>query len=791
MTAVACRRTGLLALILAVASGSLAWGQPLDILSGKPLTGGQASAPAGPESIVSVSAQWSAAADDRPATLLVTARIEPPWYAYSTTQKSVLATPTLLSVDESEDYRLVGEFRPDRPPSIHRDLGAEFEVFENEVTWMAPIEVRSGVDPANLKISGKARIQVCRKGECLQPTVFPFTALLAAAPAARAESAKGVYAPENIHATIRGRLEPKSAPPGSTVNLIITAEPAAGWHTYERADRDSGALGYKPTLIVLTNTSGFAAQATKASSAAVEKPSDTPGVGPLRYHEGAVTWSTPIVIPKDAKPGKYLISGLIGYQTCRESECDLPRGARFEASLSVGRAEAGAVPLAFSDAKYGEAAKAAAARPPQRAEAETGDNSLAGLPMIILASLVGGFILNFMPCVLPVIGLKILSFAEQAGRSRAHVLALNVWYSLGTLSVFMILATLAAGANLGLREENLAWGEQFTSPSFTIAMSAVVFVMALSFLGVWEIPIPGFVGSGAAGEVAAREGAIGAFVKGALTTVLSTPCSGPLLGAVFAYALNQPTAIVYTIFGSIGLGMCAPYLVIGAFPALIRFLPKPGVWMDTFKQMMGFVMLFTLVFLFSVLKRDYLVATFALLIGLWAACWWIGRTSLVETLDRKLKAWAQGAAFAALVGYLSFTYLTPHASIIPWQPFSQAALAQLQGEGKTVMIDFTANWCATCKFNLFTAIETEDVRSLLEKNHVVPLLADWTEESAEIKSALESLHSASIPLLAVFPANGAAPIIRRDVITKKEVLEALHEAGPSREGSKPLAASVP
>jgi thiol:disulfide interchange protein len=263
------------------------------------------------------------------------------------------------------------------------------------------------------------------------------------------------------------------------------------------------------------------------------------------------------------------------------------------------------------------------------------------------------------------------------------------------------------------------------------------------------------------------------------------------LGPVFGYTLNQSPQVTYLIFGCIGLGMSAPYLLIGAFPSLIRFLPKPGAWMDTFKQMMGFVMLATIVFLFGIIKKDYLVPTFAMMVGLWAACWWIGRVSLVESFDRKAKAWIQGVLVAALVSWAAFTWLVPRESIIPWQNFSRPDLARLTSEGNTVLVDFTADWCLTCKMNLFLAIETEEVRQAIARNKVVPMLADWTNESPEIKSMLESLKSASIPVLAVFPADRSKPpIVLRDVITKQQVLNAINEAGPSKNGSK-LTAAVP
>lgn len=797
----AIHRRQVISVVLALAILSLGAGcaaaQFQDILGGNALApGGDASAAVGgPESLVSVFANFTPPDGDRPAMLSVTAHIEPPWYTYSTTQKPVAATPTRIEVEESNDYRVVGEFRPTLPPKIVHEGELTFEEFSGEVTWQAPLELRDGVTLDNLVIKGSAKIQICKVGSCLPPTRFDFEAAFLDTP--EAPKSTGEYKHPLVHATLSGYLEPRVVEPGGTANLVITAEMPPGWHVYALERRDSGDLGYKPTLIALSNTSGFRLKSTTASEEPVEAPAQVPGLPDLRFYEGRVIWTTPIVIPKDTKPGKYPIEGFVGYQTCFEdARCDAPRGAKFSATIEVSAArETGTTALAFGDAKYGQAAQVAANQP-EPIEGEAGAQTAAApigwtLPIIILAGLVGGFILNFMPCVLPVIGLKILSFAEQAGKSRATILVLNVWYSLGTLTVFMVLATLATAVSWGFASENLGWGQQFQSTTFNIVMVGIVFVMALSFLSVWEIPIPGFVGSGKATELAAREGAAGAFSKGVLATILATPCSGPALGPVFGYTLNQPPSITYLLFFCIALGMSGPYLLIGAFPTLIRFIPKPGAWMDTFKNLMGFVLLGTIAFLFSFMDRDYFVPTFTLMVGLWAACWWIGRTPLTENLSRKAAAWGQGAAFAALIGFFAFTWLVPRESIIPWQDFSQAELVRLRESGNTVLVDFTAEWCLTCKFNLATAIETEEVREALEKNKVVPLLADFTKESPAIKDALASLNSASIPVLAIYPADQPdKPIVLRDVITKQQVLNAIEKAGPSKNGAK-LTASMP
>ncbi|MEX2138124.1 MAG: cytochrome c biogenesis protein CcdA [Pirellulales bacterium] len=610
------------------------------------------------------------------------------------------------------------------------------------------------------------------------------------------DATEGRYRNPNIEATITGRIEPAVVAPGGTAKLILSITPNSGWFIYAYADQPMQGTS-KPTLIHLSETDGLIAGMPVTSSAAKRKKSPLDGQL-VSYHDRQVEWTIPLNVPEGSASGPRSIKGLVGLLTCSDTACLIPHGVEFAGTLTVSEQEArGPTALALKTASYAAVANArlgvappgpiAGAGRDAGAEGMEGDafaalpsfepqnlSAPAGLPAILLLALLGGLLLNLMPCVLPVIGLKILAFVEQGGRQRSHVLALNLWYSAGILSVFLVLATLAAFLNVG-------WGEQFQSTGFNVAMAAVVFVMALSFLGVWEIPIPGFAGSSTATKLAHREGFFGAFSKGVLTTVLATPCSGPFLGTVFGFTLRQPPLVIYLIFAAIGVGMALPYLLIGAFPKLIRFLPKPGAWMDTFKQVMGFVLLGTVVFLFTFMDRDYVVPTFALLAVLWAACWWINRTPLTADVGRRLLAWGQAAVFAVIVGYFSFTLLLPRPSVLPWEPFSIAAWNKHTAQGKTVLVDFTADWCVNCKVNMKWAIDTDAVKRLTEQNDVVPLLADYSDMSEEIKSMLEALGSRSIPVLAVFPAGEPTrPIVLRDLVTKGQVVEALRQAGPSK-----------
>jgi thiol:disulfide interchange protein len=196
---------------------------------------------------------------------------------------------------------------------------------------------------------------------------------------------------------------------------------------------------------------------------------------------------------------------------------------------------------------------------------------------------------------------------------------------------------------------------------------------------------------------------------------------------------------------------------------------------------MGFVLLGTVVFLFSTINRDYYIPTLTLLVGIWFACWWIGRTSYAATTGKRVGAWIGGAATAAAIGLFAFTVLAPSKEVLPWKPWSPAALAQAQSEGRTVMVDFTADWCPTCKWNLKTAINTNRVREMVENQGVAPLLADWTDHNDEIKQALLELNSNSIPVMAIYPADRPhEPIILRDLLSEADVVEALRQAGPSR-----------
>lgn len=807
-------------------------------------TGGSQLAPSDP---VTINARFTAEPDGRTGTLYVTATIADDWHIYSITQAPGGPNRTKLTLSESDQYKVSGDFRPDPAPDKHFDdqayPGLPLEEHEAAVTWSAPVKFASGVDLKSLTIGGKANIQACSGQNCNPPKNYTFTAKFsnekppAAARLPQTADAKDETAGEfkGQDVKFRGSLSPKVATPGGKVQLSITAEPGEGWHIYALSDKPSSA-GSKPTLLVLTQTADLVAGPAVASDRPTKDPANQIG-----EHDGKVTWTIELSVPRDAKSEPINIEGLLGYQVCNAKLCNQPTALAFSGRLAIGpnRVE-GAVPLTIGGGhKYrdvedvvndpekpregglGGTARDGQAGGGGKGIFDGGDFQPVGvagpsssLVAWMATGFVAGLILNIMPCVLPVIGLKILSFVEQSGHNRGQAFLLNVWYSLGILAVFLVLATLPVAARL-LFNTHFAWGQQFAYDPFNITLTAIVFAMALSFLGVWEIPIPGFVGSGKTGELAAKEGFAGAFTKGAITTVLATPCGGPLLAPALGYAVTEPPSITYAMFAAIGLGMASPYLLIGAFPRLIHFLPKPGAWMDTFKQMMGFVLLGTVVLLMSFLRWPALVPTLALLMGLWAGCWWIGRTPLYAEFRVKARAWAAAVVFASLVGVFAFEWISPRMEArfedflaavsgapasregmtavprslpesdndhLPWRRYSRQELARFTAEGKTVMVDFTADWCLTCKTLEATVLNTRGTKEWVVKNGVVVMVADmtrWPDDESDLLSKLTP--GSSIPVLAIFPAGRPnKPIVLSGFYTQATLVEKLKEAGASK-----------
>ena len=497
---------------------------------------------------------------------------------------------------------------------------------------------------------------------------------------------------------------------GKNGTLQVKAEIAEGWHVYSLTQMPGGPMRSEITLV---NSDEYRLTGPfRPTTPPHKEMSDVFEGIEVESHSGVVFWEAPFTIIKDIDPAGLTIRGFLKGQACKEA-CQLLQapGTSFAAEyaglmpvLQEAQVIAGQVNPTPPAAGHGNTVVTSPVSNPETVNSvdSVGESEKAGLASMATGSTVNyfltaalaGFILNFMPCVLPVIGLKVMSFVQQAGESRGRVLWLNVCFVSGMMLVFMLLAALAALAGWG-------WGGLFQLPEFSIAMACVVFVFALSFLGVWEIPSPGFVGTGKTAQMSQKEGATGAFFKGVLTTLLATPCTGPFLGSTLSWAVKQPTPVIFGTFACLGLGMGLPYIIFALVPGLMSsILPKPGAWMDTFKQVMGFVLLFTVVWLFYSMDKAYFVPTFALLIALWAACWAVGRVPITAAFGIKVRTYLASAGFAAILGYLAFTNLIGEKASIDgtttkhgWPVYTQRAdIDERTALGQHVFVDFTADW---------------------------------------------------------------------------------------------------
>ena len=404
---------------------------------------------------------------------------------------------------------------------------------------------------------------------------------------------------------------------------------------------------------------------------------------------------------------------------------------------------------------------------------------------LLLAGL-GGLLLNLMPCVLPVISLKILGLVSQSGAQAQRVRALGLAFAAGITTAFVGLAVLVVALRAG--GQQLGWGFQFQSPGFVMAMCALVFSLGLSLFGVFTVQLPGLSNIGGQAQ---GEGSLGSFLNGVLATVLATPCTAPFLGAAMGFAFAQPGPVVLAIFLASGLGMALPYLVLALQPGWTRLLPKPGAWMERFKQGMGFLLMGTVLWLLWVLGKqlgmEAVIWTGAFLLGLGLACWIVGQwLDLSSSTPRRWLAWS--LAFLLVAGsYRLFLHpllqdvnqvsATPQIGDLAWQDFSADRVETLVRSGRTVFIDFTAEWCWTCKVNERTVLTSEALRRKFSELDVALLKADWTSRNPEITALLQAFGRSGVPLYVIFPAGHLdQPLVLPEVITADLVIEKLDQA---------------
>jgi thiol:disulfide interchange protein/DsbC/DsbD-like thiol-disulfide interchange protein len=394
------------------------------------------------------------------------------------------------------------------------------------------------------------------------------------------------------------------------------------------------------------------------------------------------------------------------------------------------------------------------------------------LTAALLGALLGGLILNLMPCVFPVLAIKVVGFTQHAQDRRAHRLS-GIAYTAGVVLSFIALGALM----LGLRAagEAIGWGFQLQSPAVVASLAALFTLIALNLAGVFEFGhfLPSSVAS-----LQARHPVADSFLTGVLAVAVASPCTAPFMGASLGLTATLPAPQALAVFAALGLGLALPFLAASFVPAVARALPRPGAWMDTFRKLMAFPMLATVVWLVWVLGQqsgiDGAGALLILLVGLSLVVWAL-------SLAGRARVWMATVSMAAMA--LLVWAFAPHVTNVPtaqssaqpaqvsvggWQPWAPGAAEQIVAAGRPVFVDFTAAWCVTCQYNKKTTLANADVLSDLHAKNVALLRADWTRRDPAITAALAALGRSGVPVYVFYQA-GKPPVVLTEVLSVDEV----------------------
>jgi thiol:disulfide interchange protein/DsbC/DsbD-like thiol-disulfide interchange protein len=438
---------------------------------------------------------------------------------------------------------------------------------------------------------------------------------------------------------------------------------------------------------------------------------------------------------------------------------------------------AGATTVSSKSSTPGETAPGSGAKP-------AGGSLLS----FLFLGFLGGIILNVMPCVLPVISLKVFSFVRQANEAPERIFKLGLAYAAGVFAWFLGFAALVVILKAAGRE--IGYAAHMQNPWFVVGLSAAVFVFALNLLGVFEFILPG-AAAGALTEVSQKheEGYSGAFFQGVLATILGSACTAPLFGVALGFAFAQSGPVIFAMFAAIAAGMSLPFVLLTAFPGWLRFLPKPGVWMERVKQATGFLMIATALWLLSILGdmrgADAVIWTGVLLLTLGAVCW-IQGTFNTLVASGGVRTASRVAMLALLLGGGWLSLYQVAAARLPVvapgnepKDFPRNLQAALTEKGRPVFVDFTAAWCVNCKVNERGVLATEPIQKAIKDTNTVFLTADWTNGEPGITALLRQFGRAGVPLYVIYPADRSKePIVLPEILTNQLVLDGLKSAQP-------------
>jgi suppressor for copper-sensitivity B len=650
-------------------------------------------------------------------------------------------------------------------------------------------------------LAGRARI------------AFAAAALLAAA---ALPAVAGIPRPEKAKLALQAEHPAVAAGETARISALVSIE--AGWHVNSHTPTFDYLI---PTELELELPAGWPAATVDYPPA--KKKSFAFADVPLSVYDGDVVIATQLKVPARAKPGAVSIGARLHYQACDHSQCLPPVTTRSQLTLTVAAAaqrgaaspgDAGTPSTLPGHAQAGLSGggdAAIAASPPSAAAAGTAPagtapagrrapnaGSLAGM---LLIAVLGGLILNAMPCVLPVVSLKIFGLVQSAAHGHREVVRSALAIAAGILASFAALAALAVAA--AAAGGAVGWGVQFQRPGFVAFLAVVVTLFCLNLWGLFEIPLPGALAR--LGGAAAREGLAGHFFSGLFATLMATPCSAPFLGTAIGFGLAQPAPIVFAIFLAAGTGLALPYLVLAAAPGAARFFPRPGAWMETLRGIMGFLLAASAVWLLYVLAAQISperLALFEVGLLLVALVTWLRHRSTAggrpEARAVRGGTGAKGAALASLAalvvvaagavalaasgagpgdaaGAARLAAQGRSPGLIAWVAFDRARAESLAASGQLVFVDVTADWCFTCKVNERLILDTPEVAGAFAAHHVLPMRADWTNRSDAIARFLADNGRYGIPFYLLYRP-GRQPVVFSELPSKTAILAAIDAA---------------
>lgn len=545
--------------------------------------------------------------------------------------------------------------------------------------------------------------------------------------------------------------------PGDSFRVGARIQVDEGWHIY---GKDPGISGL-PTLVEWNLPPGVTAGPVQYPPT---EPFEFLGEEGEGYHGTVVLWSR--MQASEEAEGPLRIGAEVSWLVCREI-C-IPGDAHVELTIATG-------PATVADADTQEFFFEYESAPAENEETVQAGGAGDSLPYALLLGFLGGLILNLMPCVFPILGLKIMGFVHQAGQARGKVVAHGLVFSGGVLVSFWILAGVLIALRAGGQE--LGWGFQLQEPGFVLVLAVVLLIFGLNMSGLFEI---GISAVGVGSQLTGQGGMAGSFFSGVLATVVATPCAAPFLAPALGAALALPPAESIAVFTAVAVGLALPYLTLSAFPGLVGKLPRPGAWMEALKQFLSFLLYGTVAYLLWVLaaqveEKLFLEILFALVVVA-MACWVYGRWTAPHRPART--RWtARIVAFLLLAAPLGTVWngLAEEHPLL-WEPWSAQREAELRAKGRFVYIDFTARWCATCQVNK-RAYDNGEVIRAFRKNDVALLKADWTNRDPAITRALAEFDRSAIPFNLLYAPGAEEPLILPEVFGPNTVLKKLKEAG--------------